>query len=161
MHEVLEQGRSGIEIMLRDEDGNLLPASIDTGSRDWTDTDGRHTDCLIKLSWAGGVIEETDWNYFASFKKVRKRLATHSLLPMCYGASRRVILTGMAVDMGLGQKIWRVNQDDEMYHPLVGIFKTGEDVEPVSVEEQEKFQAEWWKRKQEQLAQQNNPDAIG
>jgi hypothetical protein len=160
MSEVLERDGNNIEIMLRDQDGNSLPASIETGCRDWTDEAGRHTDCRIKLSWANGVIEETDRNYFVSFKKVRNQLEIHGLLPVCYGASRRVIMTGMAAEMGLGARIWRVNQDDEMYRPPVDIFKTGEDVEPVVVEAQEKFQMEFWKRQKERSAQPNNPDAT-
>jgi hypothetical protein len=143
----LQQGQSGIEIMLVDPAGNLQPATIDLFFRDWTDT-RRHVDCQIKLSWAGGVVEGMDWNWFASFKQVRKQLEVYGILPVCYGASRRVILTRMAADMGGGAKIWRINDDDEMYRPLVDIFKTGEDVEPVSVEEQEAFHSAWVERQQ-------------
>jgi hypothetical protein len=157
----LEKGQSGIEIMLIDTAGNLEPATIDLFFRDWTDSDGcRHTDCQTQLSWASGVAEGMDWNWFASFKKVRKQLEVYGLLPVCHGASRRVILTGMAADMGGGSRIWRVNDADEMYRPTVDIFKTGEDVEPVSVEEQEAFQAAWWKREKERLSQQNNCKAA-
>jgi hypothetical protein len=156
MSEVIEHIRRDIEIMLQDVDGNLLPASIETGCRDWTDAEGcRRSDCRIKLSWSGGSVEATDWNGFASFKKVRKQLEVYNLLPVCYGASRRVIMTGMGVEMGGGWRIWRINQDDEMYRPIVDIFKTGEEVEPVRVEEQEEFQAEWWQRREkERLSQQ-------
>ncbi len=144
MIEVPEQDVGNYEITLRDIAGNLLPATIELGCRDWTDTVGRHTDCRIKLTWVDGIIEETSWHFFESFKQVRKRLAVQRLLPLCYGASRRVIITGMAIDMGLGRRIYRVNQEGEQFRPVVDIFKTGEDVEPVSVEEQEQFQAEWW-----------------
>jgi hypothetical protein len=156
----LQQGQSGIEIMLIDTAGNLQPATIDLFFRDWADP-CRYPDRQIKLSWAGGVVEGMDWNWFASFKKVRKQLEIHGVLPVCYGASRRVILTDMGADMGGGSRIWRIDDNDEMYRPLVDIFKTGEDVEPVSVEEQDRFQAEWWQRRErERLSQQNNSDGA-
>jgi hypothetical protein len=162
MSEAVEHIRKDTEIMLQDMDGNLQPAAIETGRSDWTDSKGcRHTDCRIKLSWSGGLVEATDWNGFASFKKVRKQLEAYNFLPVCYGASRRVIMTGMGTDMGGGWRIWRVNQADEMYRPVVDIFKTGEEVEPVRVEEQEAFQAEWFKRQEgERSSQQNNPDGA-
>lgn len=94
----LEKGQSGIEIMLIDAAGNLQPATIDLFFRDWTDTDGYcHTDCQIKPSWAGGIVEGMDWNYFAAFKQVRQQLVDYGLLPVYYGASRRVIMTAFVL----------------------------------------------------------------
>ncbi len=145
MSKVPERSVGQYEIQLKDVDDHLLPATIELGCRDWTEDSGRCTECRISLQWAGGVIENTDWHFFESFKKVREQLSLHSLLPVCYGASRRVILTGMGIDMALGRKVYRVGEDGQLIRPTADIFKTGDDVEPVSVKDQEIFQDEWWK----------------
>ncbi|MBD2104288.1 hypothetical protein [Leptolyngbya sp. FACHB-261] len=150
MSEVPEKAVGQYQISLRDAEGHLLPAAVELGCRDWTEVTGRRTKCRIKLQWAGGVIEETACHFFESFKRVQEKLALHGLLPMCYRASRRIILTGMAADMALGRKAYRVSEDGQLLRPTVDIFKTGDDVEPVSVEAQEQFQAEWWQLFREQ-----------
>ena len=160
MSKVPERAVGQYEIQLKDVDGHVLPATIELGCRDWTEGVGRRTECRIKLQWTGGAIEKIDWHFFESFKRVREQLALHGLLPVCYGASRKVILTGMGIDMALGRKAYRVDEDGQLIRPTVDIFKTGDDVEPVSVEEQEQFQDEWWKPFREQssrITQQNNP----
>ncbi|MBD2301375.1 hypothetical protein H6G80_19685 [Nostoc sp. FACHB-87] len=141
MSQAPEKAVGEYEIFLKDADNNLLPAKIELGCRDWTEVGGRRTECRIKLQWANGVIEETDWHFFESFKRVRERLALHRLLPICYGASRKIIITGMAIDMALGRRVYKVGEDGQLTR--VDIFKTGDDVEPVSVEIQEHFQREW------------------
>jgi hypothetical protein len=126
--------------------GQFFPAIVELGCRDWTD-DRRHTECRITLKCASGEIECTDWNFFESFKRVREQLALRELYPICYGASCNVVITGMAADMGLGMKVYKVDINSTFSNPdqlkLVHIFATGEDVNPVSVEVQEKFQREW------------------
>lgn len=160
MSQVSEWAVGQYKISLRDANCHLLPATVELGCRDWNEATGRRTECRIKLQWAAGVIEETDWHFFESFKRVREKLALYGLLPICYGASRKIILTGMAIDMGLGRTAYRVGENGQLIRPTVDIFKTGDDVEPVSVEIQEHFQNEWWKPFREQwsqIAQPNNP----
>jgi hypothetical protein len=120
-----------------------LVAKVELGCRDWIDNGRRHTECRIKLWWTEGEIEETDWNFFEAFKRVRERLALYNLLPMCYGASRKVLLSGMLIDIGLGLEVYKVAESGQPYPETVYIFDNGDDVEPVSVQVQGRFQNEW------------------
>ena len=134
-----------MEISLKHVSGQWIPATLDWGCRDWTENGRRRTECRITLSWAGGEIQHIEGDFFYCFRQVRKQLSLHELYPVCYGASRRTIVTGMAVGMGLGQRVYknvelgRFPQRSQLVH----IFASGEDVEPTSVEEQDAFKREW------------------
>jgi hypothetical protein len=133
------------QIVLKNLDGHLVPATVKLRCRDWSENAIRKTECRIKLYWVGGAIEEIDWNFFASFKRVREQLSLYDLLPVCYGASRRIVLSGMSIDMSLGLNAYKVSADGQLCRSTVHIFESGDDVEAVSVESQEQFQDEWRK----------------
>lgn len=143
MLNIPEQPCGEYKIFLKDASGELLPAIATLSKRDWTDG-SRHTECRIVLRWVGGEIDCIDGHFLASFKLVREQLALQNLYPMCYGASRKIIITGMAADMGLGMKVYQAEIGKMLQREqLVNIFAYGEDVEPVSVEVQEEFQRQW------------------
>ncbi|MBD2454325.1 hypothetical protein H6G80_09565 [Nostoc sp. FACHB-87] len=144
MSNVNEKPLGQYHIFLQNSDGQLFPASVELGCRDWNDDRGRHTECRIKLKWDDGEIECIEGIFFVAFKRVREQLALRYLYPMCYGASRKIIITGMAADMALGLKVYKAEIGSfPSRSQLVHIFASGEDVEPVSVEEQEEFQRQW------------------
>lgn len=145
MSRVPERDFGEHQILLRDSDGHLVPATVKLGCRDWSEDGGRRTECRIKLHWSGGEIEETDWHFFESFKRVREKLILHHLLPVCYGSSKRIVLSGMSIDMTLGLNVYKVSVDGQLCHQPIHIFDSGDDVEPASVESQEQFQDEWRK----------------
>lgn len=126
------------EIMLRDLQGYLMPATVDL-------VDLSDIECQLTLKWAGGELQRTEGDYFEAFCRIREQLAEQNVLPMCYGASRRVVLSGMGRDMAAGLKVYKVMLGKEAsIKDLVDIFETGEDVEPVSVAEQREFQEQWY-----------------
>ncbi len=133
------------QIQLKHIDGQLLEATVALGCRDWTENQKRNTECRITLKWVDGEIQCVAFNFFESFKLVRKRLALEALYPMCYGSNRNIVVTGMAIDMGLGLKIYKGVKLGSFptRKQLVSLFASGEDIEPVSVEEQEEFQRQW------------------
>ena len=69
------------------------------------------------------------------------------LMPVPHSFENRnnIVVTGMAIDMGLGMKIYKGGKLNTFptRNQLVDLFAFGEDVEPVLVEEQEEFQREW------------------
>ncbi|WP_427160160.1 hypothetical protein ACQFX9_00100 [Aliinostoc sp. HNIBRCY26] len=132
------------EFFLKNSSDHLFPASVELGCRDWNDNRGRHTDCRILMKWANGEIECMDWHFFGALKLIRRQLALQDIYPICYGANRNIIVTGMALEMGLGLKVYKAKIGSyPTRHDLVRIFATGEDVEPVTVEIQEEFQRQW------------------
>ncbi len=133
------------KISLKNMQGKLLLATVDLGCRDWNEDGRRRTECRITLRWAEDEVECVDWNFFESLKRVREQLAVLGLYPVCYGASRNIVITGMAIDMGLGMRIYKGAKLNTFptRNQLVHLFESGEDVEPVSVEEQEEFRREW------------------
>jgi hypothetical protein len=131
-------------LRLIDPGGREHIASVEAHGRGWNEGGFRKRECRITLRWDGGEVSAADWNFFEALRRVREQLTPLGLLPDCYGASRKVILTGMAADMGSGWRIYRaeigrpLSRDD-----LVSILDSGPDVEPVSVEEQKAFQEQW------------------
>jgi hypothetical protein len=139
-----EQVGAPIAISLRDANGQQTAATVVCGLRDWSENGLRHTECRVTLTWNDVKITGIDMDFFDAFCRVREQLATFELLPVCYGASRRVFISGMARDMGLGRRIYKILPDNSTsIKHLVNIFDTGADVEPVSVEEQHAFMREW------------------
>ena len=144
MINIPEQSLDSRKISLKDKEGNLLSATVELGVKDWYENSYRFTECRIKLTWSGGEIECIDVHFFESFKRVREKLAKQDIYPMCYGASRKVVITGMAAEMGLGLKVYKAEIGGfPSRKQLVSIFDYGEDVEPVTVEVQEEFQQQW------------------
>ena len=133
------------EIYLKDIHGQLFLATIELDCLDWNENGRRRTECRIILRWLDNEIDCVDWNFFESLKRVREHLAVQNLCLMCYGASRNIVVTGMLINMGLGMKVYKGAQLGEFprLNQLVNLFASGEDVEPISVEGQEKFQREW------------------
>ena len=124
------------EIILKLSDGRKLKASLVYRERDAT--------CWLQLTAEGITEESTNTDYFKSFTDIRRRLAKNGIFPICYGASRKVWPSGMARDMGQGLKAYKLElgiKGGEM----VGIFETGSDVEPVTPEEQQAFEGEWFR----------------
>lgn len=136
------------EILLIDSAGREYMASVELRHRDWNEGGFRRSECRITLRWEGAEISGVDWNFFMALCRVREQLAPLGLFPRCYGASRNVVISGMAADMGSGLQVYRAEVGRPLeLSDLVSIFATGPDVEPVSVEEQRAFQKQWrWAR---------------
>jgi hypothetical protein len=92
----------------------------------------------------GRSVSASADDVFFALVAVRRALEAEGLLLECYGASRNVWPSGMALSMNGGRLAYRMTlgqpgrQDD-----LVGIFETGPDVAPVTVQEQEAFVQQW------------------
>lgn len=153
MLDIPEKSLGQREVYLKDAHGHLLLAIVDLGCPDWNEDGRRLTECRITLKWADSEVSQVDGNFFESLKRVRKQLALLGLYPLCYGASCNVVITGMAIDMSLVMKIYKEVKLNTFptRNQLVGLFDFGDDVEPVSVEEQEEFQRKWVKSVNKQL----------
>lgn len=131
------------KIYLKDVDGQLMSAKVSCSCRDWIEKGRHNTQCQTTLKWQNNELKSDDWNFFDSFKAIRKKLVSYKLVPVCYAAHRRLILSGMCMSMSLGRKAYKVSRDGTLMRPTVLIFSSGDDIEPVSVEEQQSFQMQW------------------
>lgn len=126
------------EIMLRDGQGALLPATVEL-------VDIAYGKYQLTLRWAGGELQSIEGDYFEAFCRIREDLAEQRLLPLCYGASRKIAISGMGRDMAAGLRVYKVQLGQPSnVKDLVDLFETGDDVEPVSVAEQAAFQEQWY-----------------
>src|SRR3954452_10886663 len=108
MRPVQEEDAGQYEINLKDDQGRIFPATIDLGCRDRNENNFRHVECRITLKWSGGELQNIETDFFEAFCRIREQLAEQNLYPLCYGASRRVFVTGMGRDMGLGLKAYKI-----------------------------------------------------
>ncbi len=131
-------------INLRDDQGRLWPAQVYLESR-WPEKLSFHPDeCMITLKWDGGDLRAGSWDYFEALSSIRKQLAERKLMPLCYGASRLVILSRMLRDMNEGLMAYKILPDNTVStEQVVNIFETEPELEPVLVEEQAQFQQAW------------------
>lgn len=123
-------------ISLRMADGSVTTATI---RWEWDDES-----CRLHLAGSGVDEVATGTDYFESFVAIRNRLASRSITPLCYGASRNVWPSGMACDMARGlvaYKLRRGSQATEL--DMVNIFDSGPDVDAASPDEQEAFSRAW------------------
>ena len=121
-----------VPIKLRSSSGEEIAAVVEFRG------DGRSCE-LLRFG-----TNETRSTASEALARVRLQLEPQGLIPVCYGASRRVFPSGMARDMGRGLKAYKLalgetaSTDD-----LVEIFATGPDVQPTTVAEQRAFFEAW------------------
>lgn len=101
---------------------------------------------LLELHFNNKKHTKTDENFFAAMIAIRKELEVENLLLNCYGASKQVYPSGMALNMGYGRKAYKLQLGQQAKTAdLVDIFETADDVEPVTIEEQQSFYQKWLK----------------
>jgi hypothetical protein len=96
----------------------------------------------MRLTCVPTEIVAEDWNYFGAFCVVRDELERLGLRPWCYGASRNCYPSRMALDMGDGRLVYKM-QPRVPASETVSIFDVGDDVDPVTTSEQRAFYNEW------------------
>lgn len=100
--------------------------------------------CRLTCTYRGKTIEAEARDFFEALCRIRRQLEPEGLIPHCYGASLNVYPSGMARDMGLGLKAYRLTKGvHARMTDLVEILETGTDVTPASVDAQEAFWREW------------------
>ena len=100
--------------------------------------------CFLQLRIGTLELAGQGADYFDAFCEVRRRLEERGLLVRSYGGSRNLVLSGMCRDMGAGLAGYRVTLGKQpRREDLVGIFDTGPDVQPATVDEQRAFHREW------------------
>ncbi len=133
------------EITIANASGAKGLGVVSGDSRHWLEGGFRRRECRLHLRYEGAELLGIGNDFFDAFCRIREQLAERGLVPMCYGASRRVYPSGMGRDMGGGLKAYKL----EMGRPtrredLVAIFDTGPDVEIATVADQKAFADAWY-----------------
>ena len=99
----------------------------------------------LALEYTGKTLTRTEYDYFTAMIEIRRELETDGILLKCYGASKNVYPSRMALDMGAGWKAYKTTLGQQAKtSDLVSIFESGPDVEPATVEEQKAFHEAWF-----------------
>ena len=130
------------EIKLVDRDGRRIDATIKYKTK-WKWLAPNERVCTIVLRHGEHKHTGVDENFFYAFFKVRESLEALGLYPYCYGASRHVRISGMAMDMGGGLTVYHGLPEGQS-RPVF-IFDSGPDVDPVSVVEYQKLMKLRWR----------------
>jgi hypothetical protein len=100
--------------------------------------------CALTCDYRGKSVRAKANDFFAALCLIRRKLEGEGLIPFCYGASLNVYPSGMARDMALGKKAYRIKPGRHATSAdLVDIFDAGPDVIPSTVEMQRKFFLDW------------------
>ena len=100
--------------------------------------------CLIICNYREKSIEAKAEDFFDALCQIRLKLEKEGLIPFCYGASLNVYPSGMARDMGSGNRAYKLQIGQHASGKnLVGIFDEGPDVIPVFVARQKEYWEEW------------------
>jgi hypothetical protein len=110
----------------------------------WSEGEFSKRSCRISTAILGKQISCSDRDFFEAFCRVRERLESDGLIPLCYGASKNVFPSGMLRDMANGLRAYRLIMGQcTRRGDGVSIFDIGPDVEPVSVQDQAEFYRQW------------------
>ncbi len=121
-------------IQLRHSSGSVSTASV------LTSVELPAERCVIVLSVDDTTVTAEGSDFFRAFKEMRSELATMGFIPQCYGANRNAMTSGMSMDMSGGLSVYVAATGDPLSRvKVVGIFDSGPDLDPVTVEEQEAF----------------------
>jgi|SRR5208282_2066595 len=92
------------------------------------------------------VFTKTAHDFFYSLREIRRELDSEGILLNCYGASKNVRPSGMSSSMCGGVRAYKLTLGKKSgLKDIVEIWKTGTDVQPVTVAEQDAFFNEWQK----------------
>jgi hypothetical protein len=95
-----------------------------------------HNDCQLTLKCRNKEMVVIGDDFFNVFNQIRQRLEPQGILFNVYGASLGVWTSGMSASMSAGTVAYNFNNIE---NPTVGIFETGDDVFPTTLNEQEKY----------------------
>jgi len=96
------------------------------------------------LKFAGRQLHRTDTDLFHALVFIRQELEKDNLLLNCYGASKHVYPSAMAINMGAGEMAYKLTLGKKAKtEDLVSIFDVGADIVPATVNQQKDFYNDW------------------
>jgi hypothetical protein len=125
-----------IPVQLILKDGSFANANFVLG--------GDNKNSQLSLEFGDRVITKAGHSFFHLLQEIRLEFEKDGILFNCYGASKNVRPSGMSISMGGGVMAYKhtLGKKSEL-KDLVEIWKTGPDVQPVTVAEQDAFFDKW------------------
>ena len=124
------------EISVKTIDGSIQPARIegfDSGLMKLTMSDVRYA-----VGPAG--------NAFHTLMDMRREMEIDGRIPLVNGANRHALITGMAISMADGYRVYLISDSADGCNDIVDTFGNDRVTDPVYVHEQELFCEEYWKK---------------
>jgi hypothetical protein len=119
---------------------NTLPGSITL----WEETPENDT-VLLVLNFENRRIKARDDNFFNALQTIRRQIEPEGYRLNCYGASLNVYPSNMSLDMGSGDKAYKLTLGQPAKSTdIVDIFDTGSDMVLATVDKQEAFYNSWF-----------------
>ncbi len=100
----------------------------------------------VELTFGNCKISLVRENFFSALIAVRRILEKQNIQIICNGASKTVYPSPMQLSMGTGRVAYKLYTGQKAsMADVVDIFDCDENMEFVSIEEQEKFYSDWLK----------------
>lgn len=100
----------------------------------------------LDLAFADQTVSATAETFFEALTEIRKSLEAMELMPICLGARKDVYPSPMILQMGDGDKAYRLKMGrPALMEHLVSIFDSDPDRSPSSIAEQDSYYREWLK----------------
>jgi hypothetical protein len=101
----------------------------------------------LTLTYSEGLVTVRTEDFFHALQDIRRVIEPKGYRVLCYGASLDVYPSSMALDFGPGYKAYRLPADRPAEpEDLVYIFEWDPRVIPATVEEQEAYYHQWFRR---------------
>ena len=125
-------------------DGSVITAHLQARGPDFDDPPERAV-FRIELGFSGRMIDATSPDdFFDALRRLRSRLETEGLLLGCYGCSRNVYPSPMDRDSSSAGAYRMTMGRPALEADRVGLFDTGNDVQPATIAEQEEYRRDWF-----------------
>jgi len=129
-------------VEVRMEDGATRTAKIEWGANSKNGSESR---AFVCVTFGGKSEKKAAFDCYGAFQEARRVFESEGCRFLCYGASLNVWPSGMARDMGMGLKCYKLPKNRAAtLDDLVPIFDAGDDVIPSTVDEQCAYAKAWF-----------------
>ena len=98
----------------------------------------------VKLIFANRKLFSKGDTFWEALTKLRIDLEKENILIACFGSCANVYPSPMILNMGEGRQAYRLTHREQAKKKnLVDIFESDNDVQPVTVKEQENYYSKW------------------
>lgn len=131
-------------VPLYSREGSVITGLLQARGPDFDDPPERAV-FRIDLRFSGRMIDATSTDdFFDALLTLRSRLEAEGLLLGCYGCSRNVYPSPMDRDSSSARAYRMTLGRPALEADRVGLFETGNDVQPATIAEQEAYRRDWF-----------------